>query len=723
MRILLFFLCFFYFLNISSYSKAKTISSIDVRLGQLERKNKLPKPIQKFSFSQEAIYTSLNKLSEDNLPLPNENIIKQNRHKFIKKSSSSLADKSLKKLKTGLDALYKNDLKKAMVIRDQLEKDSLDQDILTWSIALSNSAKLSVLEYDQALRDLKNWPEKSKILRNREKSFLSEKRNKVEILDFFKDQDPLTTQGMIAFQKALLHTSSQEKTRARIRSLWINSHFLPFEENQFLKAFSPLLSKSDHFERLESLLFKRSFSEAARTARRIKCFNFYKIIKDALSHTSQKNLSKLNQLEKKWGGTPIFQFTKINLLRRLEKYTRASDLMQKASNIKNLIQNDSWCAERRVLSREMLDLGKADIAYNLVCNCEAINPSLSTDLEFHAGWYALRYLNNPQKALPHFEKIIALSTGNISKSRGYYWAARAHEALRDFPKAKKYFLQAAHYGMQFYGQLAAERLGREIPEIITLQPKKEDFEVFYKLKPVQAIKRLKAIGYFNKSILLYKQLANDLENPIQIALLIQLAQKEKDYFLGLRIAKNAISRNIDIGLLSHPLGAIPLSKNYEPKDIALLYAIARQESEFNPRAQSLAGARGMLQVMPNTGKKIAHKNHIPYSKRKLINDPSYNALLGFYFLQEQLDFFDRSFLVTFAAYNAGSVRVRDWIKRYGDPRLKTLDEIIDWIERIPYPETRNYVMRIMENYEIYKFQLTGKMNIVKDLSFSKIENR
>ena len=215
--------------------------------------------------------------------------------------------------------------------------------------------------------------------------------------------------------------------------------------------------------------------------------------------------------------------------------------------------------------------------------------------------------------------------------------------------------------------------------------------------------------------MLYRDLAQQMVSPGELALLAAMAEQRGDHFLALRVGKIAASRGLDIGALSHPVGVIPASADISGAGKALAYAIARQESEFNVGAVSGAGARGLLQLLPGTARDVAKRSGLPYSKERLTTDAGYNATLGAAFLGEQLGRFDGSYVLTFAGYNAGPRRAREWVARYGDPRGKSLDAVVDWIERIPFTETRGYVQRVMENYEVYKMRLSGKFDIADDL--------
>ena len=246
-------------------------------------------------------------------------------------------------------------------------------------------------------------------------------------------------------------------------------------------------------------------------------------------------------------------------------------------------------------------------------------------------------------------------------------------------------------------------------------PSDADRLAFARRETVQAIRRLEQAGDELRAGMLYRGLAAQLTSPGELALLAAMAEKRGDHFLALRIGKIAAGHGIEIGALAHPLGAIPNSARISRSGTALAYAIARQESEFNVAAVSGAGARGLLQLLPGTAKEVARKSGLPYSKSRLTSDAGYNATLGAAFLGEQLGRFNGSYVLTFAGYNAGPRRAQEWVNRYGDPRGKDIDTVVDWIERIPFSETRSYVQRVMENYQVYKTRLSGRFDIATDL--------
>jgi soluble lytic murein transglycosylase len=366
------------------------------------------------------------------------------------------------------------------------------------------------------------------------------------------------------------------------------------------------------------------------------------------------------------------------------------------------------------LSRELVDQGDMKTAYEIVAAHTAESAANAAEAEFHAGWYALRGLNDPITAARHFARIADLAQGPMSLSRAYYWLGRAAE-VGGPGNARDYFTRAATYGTTFYGQLAGERAGRANLNIAYPQPSAADRRNFASREAVSAIERLQEAGYDRYAETLYRDLAAQMTSPGELALLAMMAEKQGDHFIALKVGKIAGARGIDVGALSHPLGVIPDTANITGSGKALAYAIARQESEFNVGAISSAGARGLLQLMPGTAKQLAKKAGMTFSQARLTTDAGYNATLGAAFIGEQLGRFDGSYVLTFASYNAGPNRAAQWVAKYGDPRRKDVDAVVDWIERIPYAETRSYVQRVMENYEVYKMRISGKYDIVGDL--------
>ena len=414
-----------------------------------------------------------------------------------------------------------------------------------------------------------------------------------------------------------------------------------------------------------------------------------------------------------------YLFAEAKISARNEKFAEAAAIMLKAPTRPGLAGRS-----RRLVDRAPGAVARAGrpgdmkTAYRIAAAHAAESPANAVDAEFHAGWYALRGLDDPQAAAKHFSRIAEIADGPISLSRAYYWLGRAAEAGGAGRCREATMRRRQRYGTTFYGQLAAARIGRGALTVAYPTPTEADRQNFASREAVEAIRRLEQAGYASQADTLYRDLAERTDQSRRTGAAGGDGRRSAATFPGAcRSARSPPARGIDIGALSHPRRRDPrIAPRFPAPGKALAYAIARQESEFNVGAVSGAGARGLLQLLPGTAKEVAKKAGLPYSQARLTTDAGYNATLGAAFLGEQLGRFDGSYVLTFAGYNAGPGRAQEWIKRYGDPRGKDIDAVVDWIERIPFAETRSYVQRVMENYQVYKMRLSGRFDIAADLT-------
>jgi len=616
-------------------------------------------------------------------------------------------------LKAGLDALAAGDIDEARSQREALKDDPLDQHILTWAIAMSGDPAISSTEIAKAAQILSQWPGAESLRNNSERALYREKPDPKTVIAAFANGEPKTIQGMKMLARAHLALDETEAARAVLSPYWRTEKLEASDEAAIIKEFGAVLSVADHRFRMERMLY----AERPKSAQRVAELAGAKPLADAWAAVlrNDKNARKLLDAVPAAQRSAGYLFAEAKYLRRAKKFAEAADVMLKAPRDKDaLVDPDEWWTDRRVLARELVDHGDIKTAYRLVAAHSAERTTNIVDAEFHAGWYALRGLDDPKAAAVHFARIAAVADGPISLSRAYYWLGRAAEAGGP-GNATAYYEKAAVFGTAFYGQLAAARIGSSNISVAYPETSNVDRQNFTAREAVRAIRRLEQAGYPARADILYRDLAQQMASPGELALLAAMAEKRGDHFLALRVGKIAASRGLNIGALSHPVGVIPASADISGAGKALAYAIARQESEFNIGAVSGAGARGLLQLLPGTAKEVAKKSGLPYSKDRLTTDAGYNATLGAAFLSEQLVRFDGSYVLTFAGYNAGPRRAREWIAKYGDPRGQSIDAVVDWIERIPFTETRSYVQRVMENYEVYKMRLSGKFDIVDDL--------
>jgi len=619
----------------------------------------------------------------------------------------------LLELKAGLDALSARDFAKAREIRDSMAEAKLDDRILAWAIAMRGGPGVPSGDIAAAGRLLRQWPGALALRKNSERAFYRENPNPFAVLEAYGATRPLTVDGVIMLARAHVATGNADTARAVLSPLWRMEKLDQRDEARIIREFGSVIPEADHRFRMERMLH----AERVQSARRVAGLAGAEKLADAWASVIRGDKEAAKRLE----AVPAEQrsagwlFAQAKHLRRQKKYVEAAEIIAKAPKERDaLVDPDAWWVERRVLSREFADLGDMKTAYRIAAGHSAESPASAADAEFHAGWYALRGLSDAQTAASHFSRLAGIARGPVSLSRAFYWLGRAAEAGGP-GKAEDYFGKAAVHGTTFYGQLAAQRTGATPLNVAPPQPSPADRVTFGRREPVAAIRRLEEAGHRGLADTLYRELAAELSSPGELALLVDMAEKRGDHFLALKVGKIAAAGGMDVGVLSYPVGAIPPGADISGAGEALAYAIARQESEFNAGAVSGAGARGLLQLLPGTARDVAKKAGMTYSKARLTADAAYNATLGYAFLGEQLGRFDGSYVLTFAGYNAGPGRAREWIRRYGDPRGKDIDLVVDWIEHIPFTETRSYVQRVMENYQVYKMRLSGKFDIVGDL--------
>ncbi len=635
-----------------------------------------------------------------------------------KTSSPSERQGNLTQLKAGLDALSGNDAAQALTIRNAMALGSLDRHLLTWAIATSGLRDVPSSEIAAAQRELRGWPGLNKLRGNSERALYQENPSPSDVLAAFGNTAPETPQGAIVLARALVSTGKSAQAASTLRPFWIGYALDKDIEDRVLREFSSLLTPADHKARMDYLMYRGRVSQAKRFGDLGKAQSLYKAW-GAVAARAKNAPQLLEAAAASWAKDPAYIFARVEYLRHEDRYEDAAKLLERAPREANrLVNSTEWWSERRIIARGLSDQGDFKDAYRVAAGHTATQAADIVDAEFHAGWLALRALHDPSTAARHFEKILQASNRPLSASRALYWLGRAAEEGGP-GRAADYYAKAARYSATFYGQLAAAKLDIKALDVSYPTPTAADRETFERREAVRAIDRLDAAGHPERADAIYRALAEDLNSPGELAILAARAERNRNHALSLQIGKAAFGRGIDVAALAFPVGVIPPGANIEGSGKALAYAIARQESAFNPAAVSAANARGLLQLLPGTAKGVASRHGIAFTPARLTSDPGYNATLGAHYLGEQIDSFNGSYILTFIAYNAGPKRVPEWISRYGDPRGKSINEVVDWIERIPFPETRNYVQRVMENYQVYKTRLGQRADIENDLRFGR----
>ncbi|MCH8197687.1 MAG: lytic transglycosylase domain-containing protein, partial [Proteobacteria bacterium] len=378
-----------------------------------------------------------------------------------------------------------------------------------------------------------------------------------------------------------------------------------------------------------------------------------------------------------------------------------------------LTRPEIWWRERVVLARRALRGGEVSAAYALASAHRQTRGKNFAEAEWLAGWISLRFLDDAEVALKHFSALHANVRYPISLARGAYWAGRAAEATGDGPLAQQWYAKAASHVTTFYGQLAASRLKGSAPAAIPKEPAPDarTAQEFAERELVKATRLLGASANPKPMRRFILHLNKKAQTPEEHKLIAELAKSLNRPDLAVATAKRSLRSGVFLLTGAYPLSYLPTNRN--GLEAELLLSLLRQESAFEVGAVSYAGARGLMQIMPATARRVARRLRLRYSKHRLLTDPEFNLAIGTAFLNGLLNDYRGSYVLALAAYNAGPSRVRRWIRNNGDPRDGEID-VIDWIELIPFNETRDYVQRVLENVQMYRVR-TGKSNPGIDL--------
>jgi soluble lytic murein transglycosylase len=389
---------------------------------------------------------------------------------------------------------------------------------------------------------------------------------------------------------------------------------------------------------------------------------------------------------------------------RHDRVEDAARLMLAAAPETMALQDtDEWWRERRVLGRKLLDLGKFQSAYQIVRDAAPpASGNYRADFHFMSGWIALRYLNDPATARTHFAHIDDGSANPIVVARANYWRGRVAEAVGEKDEMRASYEAAARHTTAYYGQLARAKLGLDRIELRAPPYGGSVDDSALADERVRAADMLYTLG--ERDIVLYfvTDLAEESADVAALVALGELTGRRNDARAMLQIGKPALARGLALDPYAFPSIGIPQHSPVGPAiDRSVIYSVARTESAFDQRDKSPANAVGLMQVTPEAGRDTAKRFGVAYDWERMVSDPVYNTQMGAAELSALLKEYSGSHIMTFAGYNAGRGRVQQWVKQYGDPRDPNVDAI-DWVERIPFAETRNYVQRVMENLQVYR---------------------
>jgi len=547
-----------------------------------------------------------------------------------------------------------------------------------------------------------DWPSLETISRRAEEALLDRPSNNTLVLAWFGTRNPLTPDGAMRFADALSAAGERERALRVVREHWVSGTFNEVQHKRWLERYRGMLEPQHHAAKLDRLVWDGKAEEARRVFPLVPPER--RTLADArLRIRAGGNVeAQAKRVPESLANDPGLIYDRVRAFRRANREAAAREAMRNLP--RDLGRPDIWWNERAVLARRSILAGDAAEAYRLVRDHRMAQSHGANFLEaeFLAGWVALRRLNDAKGAQTHFERVHEAARFPVSRARGAYWIGRALEAQNQMAAANDWYNRAAAFHTTYYGQLGAARSKSAVrptwpgPILATA----EDRQAFARNEAAIAARILLETREKPERVRPFLvRLASVARTPGQHALVAEFAHQLGRNDLAVVVAKRSAQA---AGVQLHDLGWPVLPMAGERPERALTYAIIRQESQFEPEVVSSAGARGLMQLMPATARGVAKAENTlgTHSDAKLF-EPAYNIRLGRSYLASLVDDFGGSYVLAIASYNAGPGRAREWMRNFGDPRQPDVD-VVDWIEMIPFEETRGYVQRVMENLQVYR---------------------
>jgi soluble lytic murein transglycosylase len=587
-------------------------------------------------------------------------------------------------------------------------KAPLLRKVLRWSELSRQGNNASFTEIVAFISANPEWPYLQRLERRAEEA-IDENTPGETALRWLSSHPPVTGNGMSALGKALIADGRNTEGEALLRRAWIEGTFNRRSSRLFLKQYGKFITKDDHWARLDNLLWQGRHRGAQSMMRRVSPERRALALARIRLRRSHGGVDwAIRQVPRTLINDPGLVYERLRW--RIRK-GRSNDALETLNTpLSDMVRPELWARQRMRLARRLLADGRVTDAWRTIKDHSVPTEHRAkfAEAEWLAGWIALRYLDEPDEALRRFSQLYQEVRYPVSRSRAAYWAGRAARMKKNAGQAAEWFHRAAIHPTTYHGQLAALEIGdrpRQPPPADI--PDAQEEQIYRNHELVRVVRMLDEIGQRKQVKTFILRLGEIAKGQKERILAARIARSIDRPDLGVSISRHA--QRAGIVLIEHGYPLVPMPDGFPER--ALLMAVARQESNFDPRATSHAGARGIMQLMPATARGVARGLKIRYSRKRLTTDPAYNVRLGRSYLKEMLATYKNSYILAIASYNAGPHNVKKWIRRNGDPRRGGIDPI-DWIELIPFNETRNYVQRVLGNLQVFRHRLQpGKVAV------------
>lgn len=589
--------------------------------------------------------------------------------------------------------------------------DKVARKIIIWRWLIADDGVSSKKDLENFYQSSTTWPKINKVKAKIESKKVTNDIKKT--LDWFQENPPITPIAKIKLSEILIKNNFIEEGNWLLKEAWVNNSFSYSEEKYILKSYKNIITNSENTKRLENLIWKKQWSSANRQLKRVSSdIKQFSIAKIKLS----RRRGNVDQAIK---NVPKSLINEESLIYERVKWRRKARLEKPSLELLLSYNGEysypkKWWREVNYHTRKQLSYKNYKLATKILEQYNLSSKDYLSEAQWLAGWLSLTFNKDPKSAYKYFSKMFLEVKTPISKARASYWAGKASEELGNKEDLKIWYERAAAFPATFYGQLALKKLNRELflPSQ-SIEFNQNEFKKFKENELVRALILLLQVENRKLSRIFAMHLVTQAKNTKDILMLSKILNDFNQVSFSIFVGKKAIYNNIYIPSLNFPVPDTELmnliNKNTEiPLPVTL--AITRQESAFDIKAKSRAGARGLMQLMPRTARITAKKNNYKYKRIYLTSRPAYNVKIGSFYFKEMLNKFNGSYVLALAAYNAGPSRVNRWLKVYGDPRKNEIDPVT-WMELIPISETRNYVQRVIEGIYMYRMLVKNEKDL------------
>ena len=628
----------------------------------------------------------------------------ENKSKYFSKKKFRLAKKSIEAFEKGRWAEALSLAKKS--------KDKSINNFVQWRHLLARGNKASFYDYQQFILNNSNYPRIGRIKYLSEHKLSTERISPIKIVNLFDNEKPLSGYGEMIYGESLIDQGNYDQGIKFIKKGWITAKLSKSDLRFFRKKYKKYLDKNDYIKRADHLAWENKYWDLQRMLRYLpKNEQLLYTARQLLMSKSYGVDTAISRVPAKYKNDAGLNYDRLKWRRKRGRVDSSLEILLKIKNNKEyLVRPDKWWKEREIISRSLIYKKKYELAYKISSNHALTEGPEFASAEWMSGWIALSFLNDPILAIDHFNKFYSNVGYPISLARGAFWLGRSYEKLGDKSSSDKWYKDAAKFPTTYYGQLAFMKVHPDKKYELNLEQNidKDYKKKFFEKDIVKIVYLLDELNKSKYTKFILRHLANDDIIKGSETFAAELATDISRYDFAIQIAKIASYEKRFINNYNYPIIGTPkIINGRKIPNSPLILSIIRQESEFDTSANSSAGAKGLMQLMTYTAKVVAKQAKLPYSKSRLTSDPEYNINLGSHYIAGLILEYDGAYPFAIAAYNAGPKRVRYWKKINKNPQKKQVD-YVDWIELIKFKETRNYVQRVLENYNVYNYIIQKK---------------